>query len=142
MSIFIDAGIFIAYVNEKDKLHAEASGLIDDITENKHGAAFTSNAVFDEAVTFLLYKTGDVRNAVRVRDLVIGNKEKDIPQFMNMLFVDKEVLNNGWDIFVKYANKKLSFTDCTTIELMNNKDIEYLASFDGGFDGIVARVKE
>ena len=140
MSIFIDAGIFIAYGNEKDKFHAQASGLIDDITENKHGAAFTSNAVFDEAVTFLLYKTGDVRNAARVRDLIIGNKEKDISQFMNLLFVDKEVLNKGWNIFVKYANKKLSFTDCTTIELMNNKDIEYLASFDGGFDGIVARI--
>ena len=140
MSVFIDAGIFIAYVNEKDKLHAEASGLIDDITENKYGAAFTSNAVFDEAVTFLLYKTGDVRNAARVRDLIIGNKEKDIPQFMNLLFVDKEVLNKGWNIFVKYANKKLSFTDCTTIELMNSRDIEYLTSFDGGFDGIVSRL--
>lgn len=140
MSVFIDAGIFIAYVNEKDKLHAQASGLIDDITENKHGAAFTSNAVFDEAVTFLLYKTGDVRNAAGVRDLIIGNKEKDIPQFMNLLFVDKELLNKGWNIFVKYANKKLSFTDCTTIELMNSRDIEFLASFDGGFDGIVTRI--
>ncbi len=142
MSVFIDAGIFIAYVNEKDKLHAEASGLIDDITENKHGAAFTSNAVFDEAVTFLLYKTGDVRNAARVRDLITGNKGKDMPQFMNLLFVDKEVLDKGWNIFVKYANKKLSFTDCTTIELMNSRDIEFLASFDGGFDGIVSRLGE
>lgn len=141
MSIFIDAGIFIAYVNEKDKLHAQASGLIDDIIENKHGAAFTSNAVFDEAVTFLLYKTGDVRNAARVRDFILGNKEKDILQFMNLIFVDKEVLNKGWEIFEKFASKKLSFTDCTTIELMKTRDIEYLASFDGGFDGIVQRLK-
>ncbi len=142
MSIFIDAGIFIAYVNEKDKLHAQASGLIDDIIENKHGAAFTSNAVFDEAVTFLLYKTGDVRNAARVRDFILGNKEKDILQFMNLIFVDKEVLNKGWEIFEKFASKKLSFTDCTTIELMKTRDIEYLASFDGGFDGIVERIRE
>ncbi|MCZ7357778.1 MAG: PIN domain-containing protein [Candidatus Methanoperedens sp.] len=142
MSIFIDAGIYIAYVNEKDKLHSEASDLIDGIMENKHGAAFTSNAVFDEVVTFLLYKTGDVRNASRARDLILGDKEKGMPQFMNLLFVDKEVLNKGWNIFVKYANKKLSFTDCTTIELMNSRDIEHLASFDGGFDGIVARIIE
>lgn len=53
----------------------------------------TSNVVFDEAVTFLLYKTGDVRNAVRVRDLILGSKEKDILQFMNLLFVDKEVVS-------------------------------------------------
>ena len=142
MSVFIDAGIFIAYVNEKDKLHAEADGLIDDIADNKYGMAFTSNAVFDEAVTFLLYKTGDVRNAIRVRDFILGNKEKDMLQFMNLLFVDKDVLNKGWNIFVKYADKKLSFTDCTTIELMNSKGIEYLASFDGGFDGVVSRIGE
>ena len=140
MSIFIDACIFIAYVNEKDRLHAQASSLIDDIMDNKHGVVFTSNAVFDEAVTFLLYKTGDFRNAARVRDIIIGNKEKDMQQFMKLLFVDKEVMDKGWNIFVKYADKKLSFTDCTIIELMNSKDIEYLASFDGGFDGIVTRI--
>ncbi len=26
------------------------------------------------------------------------------------------MLNKGWNILVKYAGKKLSFTDCTTIE--------------------------
>ncbi len=142
MSIFIDAGIFIAYANNKDKHHAQAFGLIDDIMENKYGAVFTSDLVFDEAVTFMLYKTGDIRNASRIRDLISGNKEKNIPQFVNMLFIDSEVLEEGWKIFVKYADKKLSFTDCSTIVLMNTKDIEYLASFDGGFDGIVTRLEE
>jgi len=140
LSIFIDAGVFIAYVNKKDSHHSKATDLIDDIMENKQGAAFTSNEVFDEVVTFLLYKTGDIRNSARVKELILGNKEKDIPQFMNLLFVDQEMLDKAWKIFVKYSNKKLSFTDCTTIELMNSKDIEYLASFDGGFDGIVTRI--
>jgi predicted nucleic acid-binding protein len=141
MSIFIDAGIFIAYANEKDKLHAQATCFIDEIIENKHGAAFTSNMVFDEAVTFALYKTGDVKKAIGIRDFILGNKEKDMQQFMNMLLIDSEVLDEGWKIFVKYADKKLSFTDCSTIELMNSRDIEYLASFDGGFDGIVERIR-
>jgi hypothetical protein len=140
MSVFIDAGIFIAYVNIKDSRHSKAADLIDDIMENKHGAAFTSNEVFDEVVTFLLYKTGDVRNSVKVREMILGNKEKDITKFMNLIFVDQEILEKAWKIFVKYSNKKLSFTDCTTIEFMKNKDIEYLASFDGGFDGIVTRI--
>ncbi len=142
MSIFIDTGIFIGHVNKDDKHHAAASGLVEDVMDNKYGIAFTSNAVFDEAVTFALYKTGNVKKAFEIRDLIFGNEKEDVPQFMNLLFVDKEVLNKGWNIFVKYADKKLSFTDCTTIELMNSREIEYLASFDGGFDGIVARVKE
>ncbi|MDD5473110.1 MAG: PIN domain-containing protein [Candidatus Methanoperedens sp.] len=142
MSIFIDTGIFIGHVNKDDKHHAAASGLVEEIMDNKYGIAFTSNAVFDEAVTFTLYKTGNVKKAFEIRDLIFENEKEDVPQFMNLLFVDKEVLNKGWNIFVKYANKKLSFTDCTTIELMKSRDIEYLASFDGGFDGIVSRLGE
>lgn len=142
MSIFIDTGIFIGYVNKDDEHHAAASGLVEEIMDKKYGIAFTSNVVFDEAVTFALYRTGNVKKAIEIRDLILGNEKEYVPQFMNLLFVDKEVLDKGWNIFVKYANKKLSFTDCTTIELMNNKDIEYLASFDGGFDGIVSRLGE
>ncbi len=142
MSVFIDTGIFIGYVNKDDRHHVAASGLVEEIMDNKYGAAFTSNAIFDEAVTFALYKTGDAKRAIEIRDFIFGNEKEYGQPFMNLLFVDKEVLNKGWNIFVKYANKKLSFTDCTTIELMNSKNIEYLASFDGGFDGIVSRIGE
>jgi hypothetical protein len=54
-----------------------------------------------------------------------------------MLFID---LEKGWITFAKYADKKLSFTDCSIIELMKNKGIDHLASFDGGFDGIMSRI--
>jgi len=33
MSIFIDAGIFIAYLNKKDSHHSKATDLIDDIMD-------------------------------------------------------------------------------------------------------------
>ncbi len=48
MSIFIDTGIFIGYVNKDDVYHTAASGLVEDIMYSKYGTAFTSNAVFDE----------------------------------------------------------------------------------------------
>jgi len=35
MSIFIDTGIFIGYVNKDDAHHAAAYGLIEDIIDNK-----------------------------------------------------------------------------------------------------------
>jgi len=40
MSIFIDTGIFIAYVNRKDEHHSAATGLLESIMKNKYGAAF------------------------------------------------------------------------------------------------------
>lgn len=139
MSIFIDTGIFIAYINKKDEHHTIAAHLVEDIMKNKYGAAFTSDMVFDESMTFILYKTGDIGKAISVRDLILGNEEKGVPRFIALIFVDGDILEKSWNTFVKYAGKRLSFTDCSTIELMKTRDIEYLASFDGGFDGIVAR---
>ncbi len=140
MSIFIDAGIFIAYINTMDEHHVSATRLVEEIMKNKYGAAFTSDMIFDESMTFILYKTGDIDKASSVRNLILGNKEKDVPRFMTLIFVDGDVLEKSWNTFVKYANKKLSFTDCSTIELMRARGIEHLASFDGGFDGILDRV--
>ncbi len=140
MSIFIDTGIFIGYVNKKDEHHTPATHLLEDIMKNKYGAAFTSDMVFDELMTFILYRTGDIGKAVTVRDLILGNVEKEVPRFMNLIFADMDILEKSWNTFVKYSGKKLSFTDCSTIELMKIRGIENLASFDGGFDGMVDRV--
>lgn len=141
MSVFIDTGVFIAYVNRKDEHHMCASSLLERIMKNRFGAAFTSDMVFDEAMTFILYKTGDINKAILVRDLILGNEEKDIPQFINLIFIDREILDKGLNTFVKYADKRLSFTDCSTIELMKNRDIENIASFDSDFDGIIPRLQ-
>ncbi len=140
MSVFIDTGIFIAYVNKRDEHHTSATHLIEDVMKNKYGAAFTSDMVFDEAVTFILYKSGDIGKAISTRDFILGNEEKSIPRFMNLIFVDGDTLENSWNTFVKYVIKRLSFTDCSTIELMKARDIQCLASFDSGFDGIVMRL--
>lgn len=140
MSIFIDTGIFIAYINRKDEHNALASILVEEIIKNKYGAAFSSDMVFDETMTYILYKTGDIKKAIKVRDFILGDEEKDIPRFIQILFADRDILDRGWDTFVKYADRKLSFADCSTIELMKTRDIEYLASFDSGFDGIVTRL--
>jgi len=107
---------------------------------NKYGLAVTSDLVFGEAVTFILYKTGDVSKTVSVRDLIFGNEKRGIPRFINILYIDESILEKAWNTFVKYADKKMSFTDCSIIELMRHKEIEHIASFDGDFDGILSRL--
>ncbi len=140
MSVFIDAGIFIAYINKRDEHHTSATRLIEDVMKNKYGAAFTSDMVFDETVTFILYRTGDIGKAISARDFILGNEEKSIPRFINLIFVDGDTMEKSWNTFVKYAIKRLSFTDCSSIELMKARGIDYLASYDGGFDGVVTRL--
>ena len=134
--IFVDTGIFIAYVNKRDVNHKRAVEILEDIMRGKYGKAYTSDYVFDEAVTFALLKTKDVRKALNVGRLILGGD--DLPRFVEILFVDKAIFNKAWKFFQKY--EKLSFTDCTTIALMEEYEIDYIASFDSDFDGIVTRV--
>jgi len=64
--IFVDTGIFVAYVNKRDVNHKRAVEILEDIMRGKYGKAYTSDYVFDEAVTFALLKTKDVRKALNV----------------------------------------------------------------------------
>ena len=133
--IFIDTGIFVAYVNKRDTNHERATEILEDVMRGKYGRAYTSDYVFDEAVTFALLKTKDVRKALNVGRLILGD---DLPRFLEILFVDKVTFNKAWKYFQKY--KKLSFTDCTSIALIEEYEIDYIASFDSDFDGIVPRI--
>ena len=142
MSIFIDTGVFVGYINNKDEHHDVAVNLLEDIMRNRYRAPFTSDYIFDEAVTVALYRTRDSRKAIDVGELIIGNKEKGIAQFVNILPVSKIVFNEAWKIFLKYTKKMLSFTDCTSIALIKEREMDYIASFDEDFNGIVNRVAE
>jgi hypothetical protein len=49
----------------------------------KYGRAYTSDYIFDEAVTFSLLKTKDVKRALNVGRLILGDKE--FPRFIRVL---------------------------------------------------------
>lgn len=99
MSIFIDTGVFVAYVNKKDKNHSSAVNLLEDIMRNKFRTSFTSDYIFDEAITVALHRTKDVRKAIDVGELIVGNEEKGIIRFVNIMPVSKVVFNEAWKLF-------------------------------------------
>jgi len=134
--IFIDTGVFVAYVNKRDINHERAVEILEDVMRGKYGRAYTSDYVFDEAVTFALLKTKDVRKALNVGRLILGDDV--LPRFLEILFVDRVIFNKAWKYFRRY--KGLSFTDCISIALIEEYEIDYIASFDSDFDGIVSRI--
>jgi predicted nucleic acid-binding protein len=42
--------------------------------------------------------------------------------------------------FKTFMDKPLSFTDCTSLALMEKSRITQIASFDSGFDGLAQRI--
>jgi hypothetical protein len=72
MSVFIDTDVFVTYINKRDSNHDMAVDLLEDIMKGKYGVSYTSDYIFDEAVTYSLIKTKDVRKALDVGRLILG----------------------------------------------------------------------
>lgn len=50
------------------------------------------------------------------------------------------ILDTFLDVFATYRDHPISFTDATTVALMDAQGIDLLLSFDSDFDGIVERL--
>lgn len=135
MSVLIDTGIFIAFHNIKDENHQRATELIREIIDGKHGIAFTTDYIFDEAITTALMRTGNHNIAIKLGENILGVKVK----FVSMIQIDNTSFSSGWELFNKYINKKLSFTDCVSIAVIKNYGLDKIVSFDSDFDGIISR---
>lgn len=138
MSIFIDTGVFVAFHNTNDVNHSKALDLIKKIATGRLGSAYTSDYIFDEAVTTALIRTKKPETALTLGKMIQG--ELTAP-FIVILRVNTTAFEKAWKLFSRYAERGLSFTDCTSIALMNIKNIETIASFDTDFDGIVPRLQ-
>lgn len=137
MSVFMDTGVFVAFHNTRDTNHNRALELLRSIVDGELGTAYTSDYVFDEAVTAALVRTRRPENALAVGRMILG--ELTAP-FLAILRLDDEAFKEAWRLFPQYAGRGLSFTDCSSITLMRTGGIESIVSFDADFDGIVSRI--
>jgi len=137
MSVFMDTGVFVAFHNTRDTNHNRALELLRSIVDGELGTAYTSDYVFDEAVTAALVRTRRPENALTVGRMILG--ELTAP-FLAILRLDDEAFKEAWRLFPQYAGRGLSFTDCSSITLMRTAGIESIVSFDADFDGIVSRI--
>jgi hypothetical protein len=137
VSVFIDSGFFVAFHNTRDTNHGRALELMGEVVAGRFGSVYTSDYVFDEAVTVALIRTRRPEIALSLGRTILGELTKP---FSVVLRVDGEAFKEAWKLFPRYAGKGLSFTDCTTIALMRMMDVENVVSFDADFDGITSRI--
>ena len=114
----------MAKYNLDDVNNTKAKQLEADLRNGLYGSFICSDYIFDEVVTLLAVKTKKTDLALEVGEYLLGSE-------IEMIEVKTEVFNAAWELFKK--RKNLSFTDCTTIELIKAHGIKHLASFDQGF---------
>jgi len=121
--IFIDSGAWIARYYQPDALH-RASILIWKTIENR--ALFTSNHVIDETLTLLGRRAGYAFAAERA-EVIYSSKALMI--LRSTAAEELEAIR----LFRKFADQRLSFTDCISFALMRRHRIKVAFSFDEHF---------
>jgi len=138
---FIDTNMFVSVANKKDQDHKRAVQLFDRIRKGEFGQPYTSDYVFDEALTVTLMRTRRLESAVNVGKLILGSKREAIPALARLIRVDERIFSESWRVFQSGKLKGLSFTDHTILSQIKEYQLEYLISLDRDFDGLVARIE-
>jgi len=121
---FIDTSAFCAITIPGDRHNARAKSLYK-ILEEHRAIIYTSNYVMDEIYT-LLKTRGSHRTAVKFMDQVNDSN-------IVILWITDEVEQDAQDIFRRFDDKKLSFTDCTSFALINRYGLRTVFAFDEHF---------
>lgn len=126
--LFVDTSAFLALVNETDKNHIAAMDFIDDIKNGRANVRkiITSDYIIDETLTRIRYSAGH-------REAVQWGKDILVSKVIEKKEVTGEIFRLAWELFEKYKDKELSFTDCTSFAIMTEYGIDRVFSFDRDF---------
>ncbi len=133
---FIDTGVFFAAYNENDLMHDDAALLLISAVLGWFGKVYTSTYVVDETLTLTKSKLGG-REAVRLAESLRNSKR------ISTIAVEgrTDAADVAFERFKEHwAVRGLSYTDCTTIALVEKMELKVVLSFDKGFRSLVPKV--
>ena len=122
--IFVDSCFFIALSNKRDQWHKEAMALSQVIDEED--ALFVSDLIISETITGIGRLKGGKEGKV-LFDYIGDN--------CSIEYLNKDLCDRAIETFLKYDGT-LSFADSVSIEIMTEKGISKIASFDSDFDKV------
>jgi len=120
--IFVDTGAFFALYHARDQHRAAAAALWPRLSK----PLFTSNHVLDELATLLSRSIGYSVAVDRLSDISAS------PTF-EILRTSEEDERAALRLMRKFADQRVSFTDCLSFTLMTRERIRTAFTFDGHF---------
>jgi predicted nucleic acid-binding protein len=123
--IFVDTGAFLARYVKRDQHHTRARAGWRQI-EKKDLPCFTTNFVLDEALTVLGRRTSYEFAAERGRHLY-GSR------VLTILRPETAEESTAIELLEKFADQRVSFTDCVSFVLMRRQRLTRAFTFDRHF---------
>lgn len=121
----------VALADRADGCHAMAKAFLHSIPS---GVRFhTSNYILDETITRLRLTVG-VDVAIRAAEALWAS------ELYQIHMVDHALEREALRLMRKYADQRLSFTDCTTIALLKQLEMDQVFAFDEDFSKVGYRV--
>ncbi|MDI6859804.1 MAG: PIN domain-containing protein [Methanocellales archaeon] len=130
MSCFVDTSVFVAAYNKKDKHHNSAKRLLRSALKGEYGAIYTSDHIFNEMITLILRRVGNVTIAKEVGDAILRSPR------INLTVVDVHTFLDAWTTFNDRDYLFDSFTDYVTYEMVKRFGISTILSHDSYFDAV------
>lgn len=127
--IFVDTGGWIACMSENDKHHRSAVKYMLELRKQQV-PLITSNYIIDETLTWLSYNNLHDK-ALKVRNLW---KDAEKNESLRIHWIDSNITEEAWEIFYRFSEHKLSFTDCTSFAICKNDNIKKIFGFDKHFN--------
>lgn len=123
--IFLDTGAFIARYIKRDQYHNQAITHWRRLRRDRR-PCYTTNFVLDETFTLLARRTNYEFAAIRAHNLLHSTS-------LIIWRSDHENELAAIDLFRKYADQQVSFTDCISFVLMRKYNVTHAFTFDEHF---------
>lgn len=126
-NVILDTSFLVSYYNTRDENHGKAKELMSTISKGDFKVVI-SDYIFGECCTVFLIRLKDYKKTLTICDLI---------KSLEMIKIDDSTFERAFDIFKEQKETKMSFTDCSTLALMELNGIKNIATFDEDF----ARIK-
>jgi len=125
--VVVDANVLIAARLSRDQDHDRGRAIANAFDSGELPKAYVPGDVVEEVVNYLQARSSH-EVAEETLDRVIESRG------FELLHTPKRDFDAGRSVFRKYD--QLSLTDAVIVASMGRRDLEYLYSFDEGFDGV------
>lgn len=132
--LFLDTGVLVASVAPRDAHHEAAWRILDRVAAGEWSSVHTSDYVVAESMNFIARKVKSKGAAEALADHVFGST-RGPAVVTSVLRIHSGRFATAAASFRKHFDEGLSFTDWTSLVVMEDERIGQIATFDRGFAG-------
>jgi uncharacterized protein len=127
--VFIDSGGWLSVLVRTDRHYQVGKSYFDRLLAQR-ARIWTTSLILDEVITRLRYDVGHAQAAEFIR-LV---QRSVAAGTLSVSEIDREMWACAEELFLKYSESKLSFTDCTSFALLRVMDADEVFGFHSHFE--------